>query len=304
MTAQPDHKALIASLPPDLRERLTRPSTAAGLTHLTGHLGAIAATSALIFTPLWPLAVPVQGVLLIFLFTLEHEATHRTPFANPALNDRIGRASGMVLILPFEWFRYFHLAHHRHTNLPGLDPELDGPKPQTRRQWLWHVSGIPYWISEIKLLISLALGRTRAPYLPANALPRMEREARIMLALYALLALTLGTKLLWLWILPVLIGQPFLRLYLLAEHGDCPFVANMLENTRTTFTNRIVRFLAWNMPYHAEHHSYPSVPFHQLPALHAEMRGHLNVTADGYARFTSTYLARHAIWAPNQSPKP
>ena len=293
MNTPTDHKALIASLPPALKGQLTRTSTTSGLMHLAGHLGAIAATSALIFTPLWPLALPLQGIFLIFLFTLEHEATHRTPFTAPALNTSVGRACGMVLILPFEWFRYFHLAHHRHTNLPGLDPELDGAKPSTRRQWLWHVSGLPYWAAQLRLMASLALGRTRAPYLPAQALPRMQREARVMLALYLILGVTLGPVLLWLWLIPVLLGQPFLRLYLLAEHGDCPHVANMLENTRTTFTNRMLRFLAWNMPYHVEHHAYPAVPFHALPALHQHLRAHLHVTAPGYASFTRAYLARH-----------
>ena len=287
-----DHKTVIAALPADLRDRLTRLSNARGLRHLILHLAAIGVTSTLIFTPFWPIALPAQGLFLIFLFTLEHEATHRTPFASPALNDWVGRACGLVLVLPFEWFRYFHLAHHRHTNLPGLDPELDGPKPATLRQWLLHVSGIPYWRAAVVLLISLALGRTRAPYLPDRALPRMQREAQIMLALYALAFVVLGQSLIWLWLFPVLIGQPFLRLYLLAEHGDCPFVANMLENTRTTFTNRIVRFLAWNMPYHAEHHAYPAVPFHALPALHREIRAHLKVTAQGYVRFSRDYLAR------------
>jgi len=87
----------------------------------------------------------------------------------------------------------------------------------------------------------------------------------------------------------VLIGQPALRAYLLAEHGLCPAVADMLENTRTTFTNRLVRALAWNMPYHAEHHSIPGVPFHQLPALHALTREHLKSTSPGYAAFSADY---------------
>lgn len=92
--------------------------------------------------------------------------------------------------------------------------------------------------------------------------------------------------------MPCLLGQPALRLYLLAEHGDCPQVADMLQNTRTTFTARAVRALAWNMPYHAEHHLAPQVPFHRLPALHALIRDRLRVTAPGYAAFTRDYLAR------------
>ena len=97
--------------------------------------------------------------------------------------------------------------------------------------------------------------------------------------------------LIFVWLLPLLLGQPFLRLYLLAEHGRCPMVANMLENTRTTFTNRIIRALAWNMPYHTEHHSYPSVPFHRLPDLHRIMAAHLQVTSNGYVEFNRAYVA-------------
>ena len=124
--------------------------------------------------------------------------------------------------------------------------------------------------------------------------PKCMREARLLIVLYALAGLSLFFTpfLLWVWIVPVLVGQPFLRLYLLAEHGDCPFVEDMFLNTRTTFTTAIMRFVAWNMPYHAEHHTYPMVPFHNLPALHTKMRGHLGVTSDGYTAFTRTYLAR------------
>ena len=91
-------------------------------------------------------------------------------------------------------------------------------------------------------------------------------------------------------VVPVVIGQPFLRLFLLAEHGRCAHVANMFANTRTTFTNRAVRWLAWNMPYHAEHHAIPSAPFHKLPALHALARDHLRENAPGYAAFNCAYV--------------
>lgn len=291
-----DHKAWLATLPSEVKADLTTRSDAAGLRHLALHLGLIIAGGTLIAAgvPGWWLLLPVQGVLIVFLFTLEHEATHQTPFARVWLNEAAGYLSGFLLFLPFLWFRYFHLAHHRWTNIEGKDPELEGAKPGSWAAWVWHVSGIPYWRSEARLIAGLALGRVRAPYLPEGALPRMRREAWGMLALYGLGALSFlwTDALLWVWLVPVLLGQPFLRLYLLAEHGDCRRVADMFLNTRTTFTNRIVRFLAWNMPYHVEHHVAPTVPFHRLPDLHARMRAHLAVTADGYAAFTRDYLAR------------
>ncbi len=260
------------------------------------HFGLILGVGALVGlqVPGWWLLIPVQGVLIVFLFTLEHEATHRTPFANARLNDEVGRVAGFLLLLPFEWFRYFHLAHHRWTNIEGKDPELAGGKPETKLGWAWHVSGLPYWWSEIRLMAALVWGRTEGDYLPEGAKKRVVFEARGMAVGYLMVAINpvLWPLFWWVWILPVLLGQPFLRLYLLAEHEDCPRVANMFENTRTTFTNRIVRFLAWNMPYHVEHHVWPAVPFHRLPEVHEMMRGDLKVTADGYVAFTKEYLAR------------
>jgi fatty acid desaturase len=292
-----DHRAFLQSLPPEARAALTERSDRAGLAHLAAHAGLIAATGGLILSgiPFWWLLLPVQGVLIVFLFTLEHEATHKTPFASEAVNEWAGRVAGVLLVLPFEWFRYFHLAHHRHTNDPDRDPELVGAvKPATVAGWAWHVSGLPTWIAGARLVWRLARDREGPDFLPGPARPRAVREARVMLALYALAAASLiwTPALLWVWVIPVLLGQPFLRLYLLAEHGDCAPVADMFLNTRTTFTTRLVRFLAWNMPYHTEHHVLPAVPFHRLPDLHRLMRAELRVTADGYAAFTRAYLAR------------
>lgn len=291
-----DHKDFLAELPAKDKARLTATSNRAGLWHLAGHLGVILGFGGLIAAgiPGWWLFLPLHGIALTFLFTLEHECTHRTPFASPALCDWIGRACGFLLLLPFEWFRYFHLAHHRWTSIPGRDPELASEKPATLRQWLWHVCGLPYWTGQAKLVLTQARGRVRAEYLPAPALGRIRREARLMLAGYGLVAASLlvSPLLFWVWLLPALLGQPFLRLYLLAEHGDCPRVANMFENTRTTFTTALVRFFAWNMPYHVEHHVYPAVPFHHLPDLHRLMQDRLQVTAKGYAAFSRAYLAR------------
>ncbi len=291
-----DHRDFLGALPAELRAAMVAKSDGPGLRHLALHLGAILATGGLIAAgvPGWALLLPVQGVLVVFLFTLAHEATHRTPFATPWLNDWAGRLAGVPILLPFEWFRCFHLAHHRWTNIPGKDPELAGDRPDTRRAWALHVSGLPYWGAQLRLMAALVAGRVTDPNVPAGARPRVVREARGMAAVYALAGTSLlwSPLVLWVWVLPVLLGQPVLRLYLLAEHGDCPRVANMFENTRTTFTNRLVRALAWNMPYHAEHHVWPAVPFHRLPALHRMMRDHLRVTANGYAAFTRDYLAR------------
>jgi len=290
-----DHKSLIASLSAEQCRNLTATSDLSGLAHLALHLGAIMLLGGLIVArvPLWPVLMLPLGILLVFLFTLLHEASHGTPFRSRWLNTLAARFCGFVIFLAPGWFRYFHFAHHRFTQMPGKDPELADPKPETWGQYVLYVSGLPVWVSHIRTLIHNALGRCDDEFVPQGKRSAVHNEARMMLAGYLALlvsSITLdNTALLFIWLIPMLIGQPFLRLYLLAEHGRCPYVANMLENTRTTFTNAAVRRLAWNMPYHAEHHSYPAVPFHKLPALHRLAADHLKVTEKGYAGFHARY---------------
>ncbi|MEP3919000.1 fatty acid desaturase [Ascidiaceihabitans sp.] len=289
------HTDIIAGIAPDTKASLTQKDTRKGLRHLAVYVAALGFATAYIVLqgPFWSLMMIPQGVLIVFLFTLSHECTHHTPFAQNWMNNLVGHLTALPLILPFMWFRYFHLAHHRFTNDPDRDPELAGAgRPHTWKAYVLYLSGWGYWTGNAKTLLFNAFGALDAPYLPPRQHGAMRGEARVLLGLYALIALSLTASpvALWIWVVPALIGQPVLRLYLLAEHGHCPPVADMLENTRTTYTSRLVRFLAWNMPYHAEHHSYPTVPFHQLPALHDIMQPHLKSTSPGYRRFTKDYV--------------
>lgn len=190
-------------------------------------------------------------------------------------------------MLPPQYFRLFHFAHHRYTQDPARDPELASPGPATVGEYLWRVSGLPYWWDRLTVTLGHALtGRAREPFVLPEKAAGVVREARILWLVYlaALVASAYWqrTELLLLWLLPAVLGQPFLRLFLLAEHTGCPYTDNMLENTRTTHTNALLRGLAWRMPYHAEHHSFPSVPFHALPRLHQLIGARVRVTAPGY----------------------
>jgi fatty acid desaturase len=236
-----------------------------------------------------------QGILVAFLFALLHETIHQTAFKTQWLNESVARVCSLMIALPADWFRYFHFAHHRFTQDPESDPELAKPKPETMAQYFIHVSGIPMWWSHFKTLYVNATGRCPDAYVPPKGRGKVRAEARAMIAVYTVLLLLAvyfrSATLVYVWILPALIGQPFLRLYLLAEHGRCPLVANMLENSRTTLTNWFVRKLAWNMPFHAEHHAYPAVPFHQLPEFHALIERHIKETETGYVTFHAKYIA-------------
>ncbi len=286
-----DHRTALRSLDADERQALTARSDAPALRRLAGHLGmlSLTGTGIVLAAPsvtLTIVAMFLHGVVLVFLFAPLHETAHRTAFRTRALNDAVAHACGFLLLLPRDYFEAFHLTHHRHTQDPARDPELSVPKPVGIVAYLWHLSGWPYWQAQAQALLHTALNRPPFPFVPNGAWPRLVRQARLYTAAYTAVAalsfITGSTAALAYWIVPALLGQPVLRAYLLAEHAACPLVPDMLRNSRTTRASGLVRFLAWNMPYHAEHHAMPGVPFHNLPRLHARLAPHLGRTAEGY----------------------
>lgn len=269
-------------------------SDAKGGLRLAGHLAALAATGALIAgAGASPWLVPAllgHGVVLVFLFAPLHETIHLTAFRSRGLNQAAAWLCGAVIVLPPEFFRAFHFAHHRYTQDLARDPELAQPKPGSLAGYLWFLTGLPYWRERIATTLRHALGRARgqvdAAFIPEGRRAAVAREARLLLGLYGALAaasLAAGSAaLLFYWVIPVLLGQPFLRAFLLAEHTGLPLVPDMLRNSRTTKSNALVRWLTWNMGYHAEHHCYPALPFHALPGAHARLRDRIAVQAPGY----------------------
>lgn len=276
-------------------------SDAAGWTQLGLHLALLTATGVLVWQArggpwIWP-AMLVHGVVLVFLFAPLHETIHRTAFASRAANEAVAFVFGALLLLPRAHFRAFHFEHHRFTQDPERDPELATPKPATAGQWLWTASGLPYWIGQGRLLLGHALGRAPQPYYRNGAQSRaVVREARLLLAIYAgiaLLSLATGSAAaLLLWIGPAILGQPALRLYLMAEHTLCPLdPGDMWRNSRTTRSNALVRLLAWNMPFHGAHHAHPGVPFHALPRLDRLVESAAKTADSGYFSVQRAILA-------------
>jgi fatty acid desaturase len=278
---------------------LSAKSDAAGIRRALGHLGAIAASATALWFSLgtwW--AVPLTALLgyfLAFLFTALHETAHKTAFRSKWMNYALGHFSSFVILLPYEYYRAYHWDHHRYTQDLARDPELAVPLPTTRLGLAWFWTGIPTWKSRVKMLYRHALlGQVRAPWVPERQRPTIVKEARWYVAGYAaVLAGSVATGSLaavWLWLVPVAVGQWFLRPYLLAEHTACAHSSDMLENTRTTYTNAFIRFFAWNMPFHAEHHAYPAVPFHALPTLNTVLAAHIVNTEPGYVPATGVVV--------------
>lgn len=232
-------------------------------------------------------ALVVYGFSLASMFATLHECVHRTAFASQRVNDRVAWLAGVLSFYNSAFYRRYHKWHHRYTQIPGKDPELEDTVPTHWLTYLWLMSGIPWWLGKLRGHLRAALGHfDGCPYIAETAKGEVMRSTRWQLAVYAgAIGLSIAVGQPWFityWLLPLAVGQPILRFILITEHVGCPQNDNPLSNTRTTLTIWPLRLLMWNMPFHAEHHLYASIPFHALPTAHEKLAGQLTQISPGY----------------------
>lgn len=269
-------------------------SNSKGLLQLALHLTVMGCSGYLWGTNLgnWALAIPalvIYGFSIASMFAPMHECVHRTAFAARPLNDAVAWCAGLLSFYNSTFFRYYHKWHHLYTRVPDKDPELTDLKPSNFAKYLLIISGLPWWLGKIRGHFRIAFGQLDdCPFIPESAQANVIRSIRWQLAVYtAAIAVSIAVGQLWFilyWLLPLIVGQPILRFILLAEHTGCTLDANRLTNTRTTLTLWPVQFFMWNMPFHSEHHLYPSIPFHALADAHKQLSLHFAHIEPGYIK--------------------
>ena len=299
-------RALEISVVRSLSER----SNLRGILRFVLHLAVMGGTGTLIWLaqPNWWLMLPamlLHGCTIVTMFAPMHESVHRTAFASHRLNDIFGWVAATIACYNFHYYRLYHTHHHRYTQDPARDPELSTPPPASMWQYAVRISGIPFWANRPFELLGMALGRTKhLPWIPEKSRMTVACSAAAQLALYGMLfgySLATGSLVvLHYWLLPAVLAQPLLRLITIVEHTGCTNDENGLTNTRTTLTMWPLRFLMWNMPFHAEHHLYPSIPFHHLPDAHRELREKLQHIAPGYV--AANIEVAHSLAPPPPEP--
>jgi fatty acid desaturase len=275
---------------------LCEASDRAGWVQAGSHFGAILLTGAAL-SQLWGSvwAVPVfllHGVLINFLYAGQHELSHWTVFRTRWLNEWIRRLIGLISFFPRDFDQIQHTAHHRHTQDWARDGELARDR-YTFWSYLWWLLGPTYWYTRWRRILRFSFGIVTEPYIPQSRRADMIREARWHLAIYAAIAAVSVASGSWAavlyWLGPMVLTKAAHQLQNTIEHLGLPHEANILENTRSTRTNAVLRWMCWNMQYHTAHHAFPGVPFYRLPDLHAAL-----FTARGATPPMMTYLGFQA----------
>ena len=228
-----------------------------------------------------------------------HECGHGTAFKTPWMNRTLYHiASFMMMRNPVVW-KWAHARHHSDTIHVGRDPEIQLTRPPPAP---WRIALDFFGVFEVpfalRRMLRNAWGQIDAPilaYMPATDQHKAFAVARVWCAIYAA---TIAVAWVWgSWLPLMLIGLP--RLYgawhhkllgLLQHEGLADNVRDFRLNTRTLYINRVSRFIYWNMNYHIEHHMYPMVPYHALPALHEAIK------ADCPEPNRSIWQAYRSLW--------
>ncbi len=209
-----------------------------------------------------------------------HEAGHGTAFKTRWMDQCVYNLASFCMMRNPTLWRWQHTRHHTDTLIVGRDPEITAMRPARLARILLNFFGLVDVPMALKSMAGHALGRLtaeEATFIPEEERYRVFRTARVWLAIYA--ATVAAAVLFQSWLPLVLIGGPrcygaFMHVvYGLTQHAGLG--ENVLDhrlNTRTVLMNPINRFLYWNMNYHIEHHMFPMVPYHQLPALHEEIK--------------------------------
>ncbi len=212
-----------------------------------------------------------------------HECGHGTAFRTRWMNSAVYQiACFMIVRNPITW-KWSHVRHHTDTSIVGRDPEVQLMRPPVLFKAFLNFFGVLDFMNGIIDMMLNTFGIIREEqktFIPESEQPAVCRIARIWFLIYAVIiamAISMGSILPLMFVgLPRLYGAWHHVMTGLLQHGG--LADNVLDhrlNSRTVIMNPVSRFIYWNMNYHIEHHMFPMVPYHALPALHELIKNDL-----------------------------
>lgn len=261
------------------------------------HYGIMALTCWIVY--MWPnvftilIALFILGGQQLGCSILMHDASHFSLFKSKTVNDWVGNWLGAYPVLNnVKDYRPYHHGHHLKAGTEE-DPDLMLTRgyPTNRRSMyrkffrdLSGQTGVKTYIA----LFAMHLGYIR--YTQSGNIEKVGQENRIdlirglknmagpivsNLIIFSLMVLCLHPAIYLLWVVSLLTTFQFsVRVRSIAEHSVIEDSLNPQKNTRTTYANWFEKllFAPYHVNYHLEHHMLMTVPFYNLPKMHAMIK--------------------------------
>ncbi len=234
---------------------------------------AVIALASLRIIPLW-LGLILNTFVLYASQTPLHEACHGNIAGRDSrwmwLNHLVGFVMGTVLLHEYKAFRHMHLAHHRDTNDPELDPD----------HWVKVKNPI---IVAVRCLTIVSWYNhfffKHVCFKPGNT--KLAMHIISMYALYYITALALAGLGYWrevlaLWIVPHILASALI-IYLFAYLPHHPHEAKERYRDTNIFwvRGRFAKVADWlflGQNFHLIHHLFPRIPFYKYRDAFGELK--------------------------------
>lgn len=276
-----------------LMQKHLRPRDLPGLLLFAAWLAVVAGTTWLLsiaWGTWWVApALVLHGAILSFAYATSHEGAHGTAFKTRWLNETVFYITSFVFGEEPMLRRYAHARHHVATWYPGFDSQMPYGNPMTRRIWLRESLALLGPVSGIAQMLRHAtrgLNDEERRFVPADRVKQLIYGSRLFLLGYA--AIIVASVLLH-TTFPIvaffgarIAGGWVPQLFINSQHMCMSeAIPDHRYSTRSLACVLPVRLLYWNMNYHIEHHLYPGVPFHALPAVNKLIKDELPVPIRG-----------------------
>ena len=226
-------------------------------------------------------AVVVIGSRQFALAVLVHDGAHNLLFSNSKVNDFISQwLCAYPIFQDNRVYKPYHLKHHRFTETkddPALALSAHFPitKKSFLRKLLRDVTGITGFRRYSQALLSILSTGGDTTY---SKMKGIWFKIHGFIITNTLIFMAISISFHWslyflLWWLPAFTYYSLIiRIRNIAEHCVTSGSTD-LDNTRTTLTNPIVRFMMapHRVNYHLEHHLFMMCPWYNLPKVHKMM---------------------------------
>ena len=265
-----------AELPGEFRALLRPPVVAwPTITLFLACLSGLVGVAALALSEQIPLAVGalINGIIVYFLFSVVHDASHRAVSEIGWLNEVVGHIGLFFFgpLAPFDFARWIHMQHHRFTNDADRDPDHFGHKMDlfTPLRWL----NFDYYYT--KFFLGQA-GDIRRKYSG-----RVLAQVLLIISLLGAAAYSgFFLEALMLWIVPTRISSfLFVAMFVYLPHAPFTHTAQQDEyrasNIRAGWEWLLTPLMTFQN-YHLVHHLYPRAPFYRMLTIwNARLAEHL-----------------------------
>ncbi|MBK7962420.1 MAG: fatty acid desaturase [Bdellovibrionales bacterium] len=269
-------------------------------------LSLIAAASATIFLAsnwiIIGVAILVNGFMFAHLIELQHECMHGHAFKSPGLNRLCGVACGVFMASSNAHYRYDHLRHHAWLGTPRNLEHFN--YRFTGLNSFWGFTKAFFDLSRYKRVAKILLNTLLCKPVPGVDRPAAGREIKQEYVLFlAIVVASIAAAIYWptlfwsialaWWIPALLIAEGVHFMIEMPEHFGLNTMTepNVLVNTRTIRTSRLVHWFVNGNDLHTAHHYHHGIPMCNVKKLHELIKDRIDVVEPSYFSLYKDILA-------------